>query len=1106
MTISARQLAERFDSPAPTEEQVAVIQAPLAPCVVIAGAGSGKTETMAARVVWLIANRMVAPDQVLGLTFTRKAAAELAGRVRHRLAKWRVIVERTARDDTGYLAALLAGEPTVLTYSAYAGRLVGEHALRLGQEPSPRLLSQAVRWQLADSVVRRYGGELPVDIGALASVTQYVLGLADQLADHLVTPEDVVEFASTALADWDGLSWGSARSATPKATAGYVKTQRDRLALVPLVRAFERAKRELGGVDYGDQMALAAALAELSDVAVAERSRYAAVLLDEYQDTGHAQVTLLSGLFGRGHPVTAVGDPHQSIYGWRGAAAGNMGRFASTFPHADGSPAIEFPLATSWRNDERILAAANVIARGVTATQRAGVRLRARSDAHPGRILATVTPTVEDEAVWLARQLANEWQARPAGGRTAAVLVRRRAQIPLIREALLDAGLPVEVVGLGGLLMTPEVADVVATLRVLADHRSGPALARLLTGARWRIGASDLAALSRRARRLVRGRVAEAALAKTATAGEECSSAIAAEDFSASDTVDQASLVEALDDLGLATGYSLDGYRRLAALSAELRRLRQRLGGPLPELVAEVEHVTGVGVEVAARADRARVGRAHLDRFLDEAGRFAADADEASLGAFLAFVDAAEIEENGLEAGEAVVAPERIQVLTVHGAKGLEWDLVAVPGLVEKVFPAEPKAVDWTRTRQLLPAPLRGDRADLPHLEVTAADRVELADHLDQHAMLVRERHRIEERRLAYVAVTRARSMLLASGYAWDNAKEPRQPSAFLVEIRDLAEVDEWFVPPDGAVNPRLSAAREAIWPVDPLGDRRPDVAAGAELVRAALRKGPDTVIAGARRSDVLPGLVADRHDRAAGWRRDVDLLLAEYAAMSATATIDVALPAQLSVSQLVALRRDPDELARRLRRPLPARPAPLARRGTAFHTWLERRWSAQTLLDVDELPGAADESADDADFAELRRAFEASPWAERTPYEVEVPFDMTIGPVLVRGRMDAVFGDADGGWTVVDWKTGTRPGGADADAAAVQLAAYRLAWARLQSIGDARVGEVPAAFHCVRSGETIAPADLLDAAGMRELISGEAAGASARRQPARSASQPVAP
>ena len=92
---------------------------------------------------------------------------------------------------------------------------------------------------------------------------------------------------------------------------------------------------------------------------------------------------------------------------------------------------------------------------------------------------------------------------------------------------------------------------------------------------------------------------------------------------------------------------------------------------------------------------------------------------------------------------------------------------------------------------------------------------------------------------------------------------------------------------------------------------------------------------------------------------------------------IEVELPGQLSVSQLVELRRDPDELARRLHRPLPARPAPLARRGTAFHAWLEQRWSAQTLLDVDELPGAADESADDADFMALRAAFEASEWAD---------------------------------------------------------------------------------------------------------------------------------
>ncbi|HYU65666.1 MAG TPA: PD-(D/E)XK nuclease family protein, partial [Jatrophihabitantaceae bacterium] len=191
-------------------------------------------------------------------------------------------------------------------------------------------------------------------------------------------------------------------------------------------------------------------------------------------------------------------------------------------------------------------------------------------------------------------------------------------------------------------------------------------------------------------------------------------------------------------------------------------------------------------------------------------------------------------------------------------------------------------------------------------------------------------------------------------------------------------------------------------------------------------------------------------------------------------------------------LRRDPDGLARRLRRPLPSRPAPLARRGTAFHAWLERRWSAQALLDVDDLPGAADETADDADVTALRAAFEASSWADRTPVEVEVPFEMAIEGTVVRGRMDAVFAEPSaatnagpGGFTVVDWKTGARPTGADADAAAVQLAAYRLAWAALCGAELASIG---AAFHYVRSDETVAPVDLLDADGLRRLVTGEAA------------------
>ena len=221
---------------------------------------------------------------------------------------------------------------------------------------------------------------------------------------------------------------------------------------------------------------------------------------------------------------------------------------------------------------------------------------------------------------------------------------------------------------------------------------------------------------------------------------------------------------------------------------------------------------------------------------------------------------------------------------------------------------------------------------------------------------------------------------------------------------------------------------------------------------------------------------------RIAEWRHDVDVLLAERARLAGGDTIEVALPRQLSVSQLVELQRDPDELARQLRRPLPRRPAPLARRGTAFHTWLEQRWQAQTLLDVDELPGAADEDADDADFAALRAAFEASEWANRTPAEIEVPFEMAVETGSSAAGWTRCSANRDG-WTVVDWKTGATPRGADADAAAVQLAAYRLAWAALSG---APLDAIGAAFHYVRSGETVAPVDLLDADGLRRLIAGE--------------------
>ncbi len=887
-------------------------------------------------------------------------------------------------------------------------------------------------------------------------------------------------FCAETIAWFDALPLGPRiRTDYPGDTKEFIGALRHRLALLPLIREFAAAKAALPAVDFADQMTVAARVAGLAEVQAIERARYAAVLLDEYQDTGHAQVETLRGLFGAGHPVIAVGDPLQSIYGWRGASSGNMAAYCHTFRDAAGEAAVTYPLATSFRNDRAILTAANAVAVPLR-TGTTAVELRPGPAAAAGEVVLARTETVEDEASWVAEQLSRAWTAVPPGNRSAAVLVRRRSQIPLLADAAQAAGLPVEIVGLGGLLTTPEVADVVATLRALIEPDAGTALARLLTGARWRIGPRDLAALGDRARTL--GRELATPRATPVQTDLLTAEAPPAPVPAAATAAVPVGIIEALDDLGTPERYSPDGYRRMHALADELRRLRRRVAGPLPDLVAEVEHAISVDLEVAARADRERVGRAHLDRFLDEAADFANEADEASLPAFLAFLAAAEDEENGLEAGEVTVEPERVQILTVHGAKGLEWDIVAVPGLVQSVFPADPKAIDWTRTRQELPIPLRGDRTDLPSLALhEATDRKQVRDLVTAHNAGLRERHAREERRLAYVALTRARHVLVCSGYVWDTTQHPRVPSPFLTEVREHAVADQWYEPEPEAANPLTAQPRAAEWPLDPFGPypgdrgpgRRAAVERGAALVRAAASHPADAT-----------------SEPAQQWRADVDRLLAERARLARGTVTDVELPAQLSVSQLVELDRDPHELARALHRPVPRPPTPWARRGTAFHTWLEQRWQHQALLDVDELPGAADADADDPDsqdFDDLRAAFEKSNWAHRTPVEIEVPFEMTLRGTVLRGRMDAVFNDPDtpGGWLVVDWKTGRRPAGAAAHAAAVQLAAYRLAWARLCAVPDDQLHLVRAAFHYVRTDDTVEPTSLLDADGLRRLIEG---------------------
>ena len=1066
----------------PTEEQAAVIAAPPGPLVVIAGAGAGKTETMAARVVWLVANGFADPGQVLGLTFTRKAAGQLLRRVRSHLA--RLAGTGLAVDSRPGLVGEPVGAPVVNTYHAFAGQLlreygllspgVGEHAQPI--EPETRLLGETELWQLAFDVVSGYRGELHTDKNP-AAITAMVLRLSGELAEHLV---DTGQLRDTHV-ELERLvhTLPAGRYQRDRGPSQWLlrmlATQAERAELVPLIDALHRRMRAEKVMDFGTQMGAAARLAAaVPQVGEQLRSRFRVVLLDEYQDTGYAQRILLSSLFGGGVDdqlaLTAVGDPIQSIYGWRGASATNLPRFTTDFPLPDGSPAPVLELSTSWRNPPRTLHVANAVSADARRRSVAVHPLRSRPDAAPGTVRCALLPDVQAEREWVADHLQRRYEQAAIDGvapPTAAVLVRRNADAASMAAVLRARGVPVEVVGLAGLLSVPEVADVVAMLRLVADPTAGAAAMRVLTGPRWRLGARDVAALWRRA--VAIASAAEPGAAEPGAAAERIAKAAGPE-------ADTAGLADALADPGPASVYSADGFRRIAALAEELGMLRGHLGHPLPDLVAEVRRLLGVDCEVRAALPAAGwTGTEQLDAFADVVSGYAerASSAPASVEGLLAYLDVAAVVENGLAPAQAVVAQNRVQVLTVHAAKGLEWQLVAVPHLSGGVFPSTGKARTWLTDATDLPPLLRGDRAcagvhGVPILDTSdVTDRKQLSDKISAHRRQLEQRRVDEERRLLYVAITRAEDTLLLSGHHWGSTGiKPRGPSDFLCELKDIIDastadgqpcgvIEHWAPsPPDGERNPLRDNVHEAIWPVDALGSRRADVQRGAALVTAAMSAGP---------AATTPD--ADTE----GWTADVDALLDERA--RAARPPAHALPSGLSVSSLVDLARDPEHAAQRLMRRLPARPDPHALLGNAFHDWVERFYGTERLFDLADLPGAADTDIaqrEAEELASLRAAFLASPWAARTPVAVEVPFEMAIGDTVVRGRIDAVFAEPDGGATVVDWKTGEPPHGSEAARqAAIQLGVYRLAWAALSGCQESLVRT---AFHYVRSGHTVEP------------------------------------
>jgi DNA helicase II / ATP-dependent DNA helicase PcrA len=998
---------------APTDEQWDAISHPLDPAYLVAGAGSGKTAVMAARIVWTIEAADFDPGQILGLTFTNKAAEELQDRVRRALAQ-----TETHRPE----------DITVQTYHSFASGVVKEHGLLVGVEPEAGLLSDAQQWQLVLSCIDDLPPFEHIELRSPAGIVRATLDLASSISDHIVSVNDIIAADERILA-------------SREASEEMRETAYKRIELCRAVDAYTRAKRAAQRIDFGDQVVKAVEILEgFDDVRGAYQQRYPVLLLDEYQDTNVAQRRMVESLVGDRGTITAVGDARQAIYGWRGATMYNLIGFPGHFPKPDGSNDYRhIPLSENFRSGKRILDVANAVVSRIDPERRPGDDLRPHGDNGEG----TVGLGLFADELAEARSIADEIERLhgvptmdgrdPVSWRDIAILVRRKATIDAIYEELKARDIPVEAVGLTGLLRMPEIVELVAWLRVLEGRPSANRwLARILLGPRWRIHFRDLALLAgwearqnHDLRLMLAGGDAE--VARELAPGEV-----------------GVSLTEALENIADIEHLGPRATERLASFRERLSALQKVSSGPLLDMVQEVIVRSGVGDAIdASRSRSAPAARQNLSNFLDHVAAFAPVEGEASLRSFLAYLDAADEAEETLEAVQPA-GSDSVKLMTVHSAKGLEFECVFVPsvaasegksGKVWSIFP-DTRASNPLTSYRMLPYDVREDRGHLPRF----------SGKLKEFHEAVKERAAEDERRLFYVALTRAKQRLYVTAAWWyGRADREKGPSEFWDELEQLCDdglIDLIEKADQPAENPIVESLKGAVtWP--------PEARAGLDDPFFAEGVGPaaDALVSGSASIDDLVARLSE------GERASYETLLAR--AVEELAVIEAATASQprhrepvvpniLSATSHVALQSG-RSTAWELARPLPQRPTRARRIGTEVHRLIEE-WSRGMApypeeTELDE-PGEAvtDPSPIFEMLDRLKDRYRGRRIARLPSGEpmVELPFVLRKDGRIIRGRIDAVYEIEDGGLEIVDYKTGMRfePGEHD------QLALYAEAMA----------------------------------------------------------------
>ena len=1100
MIFSANQIAELLtkagETPRyPTPEQVRIIEAELnTQTLVIAGAGSGKTETISQRVVWLIANNKALPEEILGLTFTVKAAGELAERVTGRIElflanaqrKYQTLQPEQQQRVAELIETLKDGfaTPAISTYNSFGAAVIAEYGAAIGVGQNTKLIDDAEAKLIAREIVRGSDSEIIAAADkSVSTLADYVVQLDAALSEHLREPAEIEPYLAEVIqtqelvknpAAQKRISEGKPLTETQKTPLSDIKNMAADLqltgAIIELVNSYRAHKKAHNLVQFSDQIAYAVQIIEQLPIAKQTiRKRYPVVLLDEVQDTSVSQTRLLSAIFA-GSSVMGVGDPHQSIYAWRGAAADSLGVFLKRFRGAETATGQTMSLSISWRNPKAVLDAANTIAQPLgekstvavtklrpktvletvpeaaqTGEQQSGEQPTAEHQAAE-QVSAAYFETLREEAAavadWFKTQRENHRRAQGEYP-TAAIVLRNRANMQLFAQALHEREIPAEIVGVGGLLQTSEVTEIAALLRCVSGVDSDNALLRVLASPRFAVPVTDLLKLQQLARWFMQRDHRQRVLTDSDTHADR----FAVNRDIAVSLVDAIVLALKLKADHAAWGdISETGKTRILEAAAVIANLRSMQRVKLTELIRMAETALNIDIELQAHprsnTEQALAPRANVAAFIDAAAAYQDAAQDANLERFIAWLDNAETDNN---LAEVTVEPSQhaVQIITGHGSKGLEWDLVAIPQLLTDVFPARDKdSKGWIRPGKL-PDQLRGDKESLPEFNFADCElQSEVVQRFKEYQEANKLKHLDDERRLAYVAVTRSRDKLFLTGSYWGDNKTPREVSTYIEELQANGILSPADYRTEHEENPAIGDETQVQWPLDPLGLRADNLRRAAETYRSV------TVAEGYQ----LP--------------ETIEILLREYQQQAQATPADGLKTGRINASALAEILADPKTAAENQLRPMPKQPFKATDLGNKFHSWVELRSTTHRGKYV-ELPGLLksvarwEESIDqnskpatknsvdgksardkaargaakqqllgavvpDQDLQDLITTFEGSRFAQLKPAFVETEITVPFAGSTLQCKPDAVYrhesADREITWEVVDWKTGRAP------------------------------------------------------------------------------------